>query len=121
MTDHTDVKREEFAGSESGKGPALIEKFVIRLPKGLRNKIKHLSEQNRRSMNSEIIMVLEKHIQNNLTDTESLARELANESERHATAQQFSTESELAAGSELAKRLEALPEEKKLALLELLG
>ena len=38
----------------------MIEKFVIRLPKGLRNKIKHLSEQNRRSMDSEIIMVLEK-------------------------------------------------------------
>ena len=49
----------------------MIEKFVIRLPKGLRNKIKHLSEQNRRSMNSEIIMVLEKLLQQNLADMAS--------------------------------------------------
>lgn len=43
--------------------PSLVEKFVIRLPQGLREQIKTLSEQNRRSMNSEIIMVLEKHIE----------------------------------------------------------
>jgi len=50
--------------SDSTKNtPSLVEKFVIRLPNGLREQIKALSEQNRRSMNSEIIMVLEKHIQ----------------------------------------------------------
>ena len=50
--------------SDSNKSsPALVEKFVIRLPNGLREQIKVLSEQNRRSMNSEIIMVMEKHIQ----------------------------------------------------------
>src|SRR5688500_6511589 len=47
---------------EDAKSPALIEKFVIRLPNGLRDQIRQLSEQNRRSMNSEIIMVLESHI-----------------------------------------------------------
>ena len=30
--------------TEHKSGPALIEKFVIRLPKGLRKKIKHLSD-----------------------------------------------------------------------------
>lgn len=109
MTDHTDDK----------KGPALIEKFVIRLPKGLRNKIKNLSEQNRRSMNSEIIMVLENHIQNSLSENqEDLVRELTEK-----TGNDFASteESSIPQDSELAKRLENLPEEKKLALLELLG
>lgn len=41
----------------------LVDKFVIRLPEGLRNQIKELSELNHRSMNSEIIMVLQKHVQ----------------------------------------------------------
>jgi len=109
MTDHTDDK----------KGPALIEKFVIRLPKGLRNKIKNLSEQNRRSMNSEIIMVLEKHIQNNLSENqEDLVRELTAHTGNDFTS---TTDSSVPQDSELAKRLEDLPEEKKLALLELLG
>jgi len=49
----------------------MIEKFVIRLPKGLRNTIKHLSEQNHRSLNYEIIMVLEKLSQQNLADMAS--------------------------------------------------
>ena len=109
MTDHTDDK----------KGPALIEKFVIRLPKGLRNKIKNLSEQNRRSMNSEIIMVLENHIQNNLSENqEDLVRELTAQ-----TGNDFASteDSSVPQDKELAKRLENLPEEKKLALLELLG
>lgn len=93
--------------------PALIEKFVIRLPKGLRNKIKHLSEQNRRSMNSEIIMVLEKHIQKNLMGE---AHDLPLESvETENTGMQRPSD------SELTRRLENLPEEKKQALLELLG
>lgn len=56
--------------SESNKRtPALVEKFVIRLPNGLREQIKALSEQNRRSMNSEIIMVLENTLSNLLRKT----------------------------------------------------
>lgn len=95
--------------------PALIEKFVIRLPKGLRKKIKHLSEQNRRSMNSEIIMVLEKHIQQYLADDNH---------EFSAAAEEFTPEhngGQKLTDSELTRRLENLPEEKKQALLELLG
>lgn len=36
-----------------------IEKFVVRLPKGMRSKIAHVSRLSRRSMNSEIIARLE--------------------------------------------------------------
>lgn len=102
--------------SDNRGTPALIEKFVIRLPKGLRKKIKHLSEQNRRSMNSEIIMVLEKHIQQHLADNASdfTAETLA---EHGMDSHSMQTMSD----SELTRRLESLPEEKKLALLELLG
>lgn len=97
---------------ESRTTPAMIEKFVIRLPKGLRNKIKHLSEQNRRSMNSEIIMVLEKHIQQNLADA---ASEFASGAVHEAQGEARLSD------DELTRRLENLPEEKKQALLELLG
>jgi predicted DNA-binding protein len=127
MTDYTDDSQESSGKpgpvnsqqtDQNRHAPAFIEKFVIRLPKGLRNKIKHLSEQNRRSMNSEIIMVLEKHIQQHLADK----------------VQDFSTDTASFEGydlndsgmqrpsdSELSRRLENLPEEKKQALLELLG
>ena len=103
--------------SKSRTTPALIEKFVIRLPKGLRKKIKHLSEQNRRSMNSEIIMVLEKHIQQHLSDD-------SQEFSLDDSALEFSAEGggiQKMTDSELTRRLENLPEEKKQALLELLG
>ena len=90
----------------------MIEKFVIRLPKGLRNTIKHLSEQNRRSMNSEIIMVLEKLSQQNLAD---MASEFA--AGQIAESQGVARLSD----DELTRRLENLPEEKKQALLERLG
>ena len=97
--------------------PALIEKFVIRLPKGLRKKIKHLSEQNRRSMNSEIIMVLEKHIQQHLNEA---AGEFSGEQASVEYVAENSGIQKLS-DSELTRRLESLPEEKKQALLELLG
>jgi hypothetical protein len=51
--------------STNSQGVALVDKFVIRLPDGLRNEVKKISEANHRSMNSEIVMVLEKHVQKN--------------------------------------------------------
>jgi len=102
---------------ESRSTPALIEKFVIRLPKGLRKKTKHLSEQNRRSMNSEIIMVLEKHIQQNLSDDVAEFVTDANLQARRVNTPGIEKMSD----DELTRRLENLPEEKKQALLELLG
>jgi predicted DNA-binding protein len=110
--------------SDSNKrSPALVEKFVIRLPNGLREQIKALSEQNRRSMNSEIIMVLEKHIQQfsqeDIRDfkAEELLQEVRND-ERNDRTEHKET---LLTDQVLQERLEALPAEKKEALLELLG
>jgi hypothetical protein len=101
--------------TEHKSGPALIEKFVVRLPKGLRKKIKHLSEQNRRSMNSEIIMVLEQHIQQHLSDIEpGLSDDIAAAMTATETTGNPSADA-------LTKRLQNLPDEKKQALLELLG
>ncbi len=100
--------------------PALVEKFVIRLPNGLREQIKALSEQNRRSMNSEIIMVLEKHIQQFTQEemrdfsTEELVQEVRN-------TQLDDYKQAPLTDQVLQERLEALPAEKKEALLELLG
>lgn len=92
------------------RAPTLIEKFVIRLPNGLRDQIRSLSELNRRSMNSEIIMVLENHIRQQYMDQ----MEAANPESSFKPGER-NTE------SELSRRLENLPVEKKEALLELLG
>ncbi len=91
--------------------PALVEKFVIRLPNGLREQIKALSEQNRRSMNSEIIMVLEKHIQQFTQEemrdfsTEELVQEVRN-------TQLDDYKQAPLTDQVLQERLEALPAEK---------
>ncbi len=42
-----------------------IDKFVIRLPEGVRKKIQDIAKQNCRSMNSQILLLLEKFIQKN--------------------------------------------------------
>jgi predicted DNA-binding protein len=113
--------------SDSNKRtPALVEKFVIRLPNGLREQIKALSEQNRRSMNSEIIMVLEKHIrqftQEDIRDfsTEELLQEVRKE-QKNSHIKHLEHKQAPLTDQVLQERLEALPAEKKEALLELLG
>lgn len=100
-----DQLREDF------KSPAMIEKFVIRLPNGLRDRIRQLSEQNRRSMNSEIIMVLESHIRQQF---------MQNMAEANADGGDFAP-GQRKTEAELNKMLESLPAQKKEALLELLG
>lgn len=96
--------------TEDSRTPALVEKFVIRLPNGLRNQIRQLSEQNRRSMNSEIIMVLENHIRHQFMEHMAAA----NPDSDFVPGQRHTEE-------ELNRMLESLPAEKKEALLELLG
>jgi predicted DNA-binding protein len=93
------------------KIPSLIEKFVIRLPNGLRDQIRTLSDQNRRSMNSEIIMVLENHIRQQFVDQMLAANPDTN----------FKPGERSGVESELNRKLANLPVEKKEALLELLG
>lgn len=92
-------------------GPAMVEKFVVRLPAGLRNQLKQLSDQHRRSMNSEIIMVLENHIRQQFIDqlAEGTPDAEGNFPDGVRTEQ------------DLGRLLEMLPREKKAALLELLG
>ena len=96
--------------SDEFRIPALVEKFVIRLPNGLRDQIKQLSEQNRRSMNSEIIMVLENHIRQQFMEQMAAANPdgTFNPGHRHTE-------------EELNRMLGSLAPEKKEALLELLG
>ncbi|MEY4641199.1 MAG: Arc-like binding domain [Pseudomonadota bacterium] len=101
---------EEQSG-EHFKTPSIVEKFVIRLPNGLRDQIRQLSEQNRRSMNSEIIMVLENHIRQQFM--EHMAE--ANPDGADFVPGTRKTE------AELNRMLESLPAQKKEALLELLG
>ena len=105
-----DSEAEGQASAEitSGISPSLVEKFVIRLPAGLRDQIRQLSEQNRRSMNSEIIMVLENHIRQQLLDQMA---------ETHAGNFVPGTRKKEEA---LKTMLEKLPSEKQDALLELL-
>ncbi len=38
------------------------DKFMLRLPDGMRDEIKEMSARNRRSMNAEIVLMLEKQI-----------------------------------------------------------
>ena len=89
-------------------GPALVEKFVIRLPAGLRDQIRQVSEQNRRSMNSEILMMIEGHLHSQLQE-QMIA---ANPHDGFAPGKR--------AEEDLKGMLEALPADKKEALRKLL-
>jgi len=101
----------DFDQHDRSRGPAMVEKFVIRLPMGLRDQIKQLSEHNRRSMNSEIIMVLESYIKQQLVQQMTDANEDGN----------FQVGLRQSTESDLGRVLENLPQEKKAALIELLG
>lgn len=113
------------AGPAKGKrknAPAVVDKFVIRLPEGLRDQIKTLSEHNRRSMNSEIIMVLEQYIQQaSKADIDGVyeANDDASSLIDQATVDNV-LQNEPMTDQELSQKLEALPADKKEALLSLL-
>ena len=106
MTNDNNLEQEH---DEAGRGPSMVEKFVIRLPMGLRDQIKQLSESNRRSMNSEIIMVLENHIR------QQLVQQMA------AVNGDGNFQVGLRNEADIDRVLGNLPKEKKAALLELLG
>lgn len=46
----------------SDRAPQNQDKYVLRLPDGMREAVKQLAETNRRSMNAEIIAALEMHL-----------------------------------------------------------
>jgi len=91
------------------RSPALVDRFVLRLPKGLREQIRALSEENHRSMNAEIIMVLEQHV-----------RQKFLHQMQGAQAAPLAAATATGLQDELTRRLEALPPGKKEALLQLL-
>lgn len=47
----------------------MSEKFIIRMPDGMRGKLKDLARENRRSLNSQIVVMLE----NQMRDAEAEA------------------------------------------------
>jgi hypothetical protein len=102
------ISASDAAETEKSEGPTLVEKFVIRLPAGLRDQIKQVSEQNRRSMNSEILMMIEGHLHSQLQH-EMIA---ANPDDGFAPGKR--------AEEDLKGVLEAMPADKKEALLKLL-
>ena len=104
------VDGQDLDQGDRARGPAVVEKFVIRLPMGLRDQIKQLSEHNRRSMNSEIIMVLESYIKQQLV---TQMTEINEDGNFQVGLRQTETD--------LGRVLENLPKEKKAALIELLG
>ena len=46
-----------------------LDQFVLRLPPGMRDRIANIANENARSMNTEIVSALEKHIE----DADTLA------------------------------------------------
>ena len=104
------VEFEQVSDATNSGGPSVVEKFVIRLPMGLRDQIRQLSETNRRSMNSEIIMVLESHIR------QQTLQQMA-----EASGDDKLNPAMLTTETELERKLQNLPQDKKAALLQLLG
>lgn len=89
-----------------------VEKFVVRLPKGMRSKIAEVSRLSHRSMNSEIIARLEESLghaseDNSHTPSAPLLRAVDNNSgdQEHT----------------LLAHFRAMSAEKRAALLELIG
>lgn len=91
--------RADTANSDKLSQPG--NKFVIRLPEGLRKKILLISRRHSRSMNSEIVLVLGRYFENQLSEC---AEDDADE----------------ALEARLRRKLQGLPAEKREALLALL-
>ncbi|MDR0781547.1 MAG: Arc family DNA-binding protein [Pseudomonadales bacterium] len=87
---------------------AVDEKIVVRLPAGLRRQLKLLSERRQRSMNAEVVTVLQEHIRLRTTEQRIAAHEA--DGRETATLKQEA----------LHQLLKRLPTEKQEALLALL-
>lgn len=90
---------------------AMDEKIVVRLPPGLREKLKLVSEQRQRSMNAEVVTVLQEHIR--LQTLEQMIA--ANEADGVDPSETKKMKQEA-----LHRLLDRLPAEKQDALLALL-
>lgn len=89
-----------------------VEKFVVRLPKGMRAQIAEVSRLSHRSMNSEIIARLEESLGQNTEDTTTHTIS--------APLLRSVDSSDAAFEQELLARVRRLSNEKRAAVLELL-
>lgn len=110
-----------------------VEKFVVRLPKGMRSHIADISRRSHRSMNSEIIARLEESLsladpvittESMITDSQQpLTRQAANQplTRRHTTHIHTGVTHPYGHPEKiLLQRIRQLPEKKREALLKLL-
>ena len=98
-----------------------VEKFVVRLPKGMRDRIAEVSRLSRRSMNSEIVARLEDSLGQSWNDSSAegasqaphtpILRSVENDIPAHSADQE----------AMLLETFRKMDEERKLALLALLG
>ncbi|CAN7143533.1 Arc family DNA-binding protein [Rhizobium sp. LjRoot254] len=47
------------------------EQYIVRMPDGMRERIKEIAAENRRSMNAEIVVMLEKQVQQRSPETQN--------------------------------------------------
>ena len=102
-------------------GSRTADKFVVRLPDGMRQKIADVAKNYHRSMNSEIVSRLEQSLH-----TESLFGAVSQEGAIENTADSNEEQEKIptdlnAVESAIIQRLRQLPAAKQKALLELLG
>lgn len=88
-----------------------VEKFVVRLPKGMRSKIAEVSRLSHRSMNSEIIARLEESLGHASEDNNTPSAPLLRSVDNNAGDQEHT----------LLAHFRAMSAEKRAALLELIG
>jgi hypothetical protein len=119
---HTEVDMSDIAPQQSAHhtpseieaqpylASAVGEKIVVRLPAGLREQLKTISEQRQRSMNAEVVTVLQEHIRLQTLEQMIAAHEAEGSVD---TSKKMKQEA-------LHKLLDRLPAEKQDALLALL-
>jgi hypothetical protein len=56
-----------------GQNTEIMDKFVVRLPRGVKEKISRIARINRRSANSEIVIRLEKSIEQSIEQSDGSA------------------------------------------------
>ena len=91
---------------DEGLSSTATEKFVVRLPKGMRRTISDAARQHRRSMNSEIVAIIDRALVDIVIAGNAFT--------------ECPTTGVSALEQTLLRRIRALPEQKRRALLEFL-
>ena len=105
----------------------IVEKFVVRFPKGMRNRVHQVSNRARRSMNKEIVARLEHSLANFLTVPGEIPEPVNGQSEDMFLEPELSTldehekaYTELLLAEQIQRKVATLSFERKLALFKLL-